>query len=111
MAIGVDAVTVLVLAVNVALVDRAATETLVGTVAADELLERLTTAPLPGAAPLRVTVPVEEVPPVTLVGFSVTEDSATGPAPPPYPEPLPQAQAHRDTKSRKKAAAAKLYCS
>lgn len=84
MVIGVDAVTALVLAANVALVDPAATATLVGTVDDDELLERLTIAPPPGAAPLRVTVPVEKVPPVTLVGFSVTEDNATGPGPPPY---------------------------
>jgi len=38
------------------------------------LLERDTTAPPLGAAPLRVAVPVEEVPPVTLTGFRVSED-------------------------------------
>jgi hypothetical protein len=70
--------TVLVVTVNVADVLPAATVTLVGTVAAAVLLlERLTTAPPAGATPLRVTVPVEGVPPVTLVGFSETDDAVT----------------------------------
>ncbi len=33
-----------------------------------------TTAPPAGAAALRVTVPVEELPPTTLVGFKLTEE-------------------------------------
>src|SRR5437016_2267875 len=38
-------------------------------------LDRETTAPPLGDGPLRVTVPVEDcVPPVTLVGFSVSDD-------------------------------------
>jgi hypothetical protein len=37
------------------------------------LLERETTAPPDGAGPFRVTVPVEDVPPITEAGFSVTE--------------------------------------
>jgi hypothetical protein len=37
------------------------------------LLERETTAPPDGAGPFRVTVPVEDVLPITGVGFSVTE--------------------------------------
>jgi hypothetical protein len=37
------------------------------------LLERETTAPPDGAGPFRVTVPAEEEPPITEVGFSVTE--------------------------------------
>jgi len=72
----VDAATALVLTVNVALVAPAATVTLEGTLAAVVLLlESVTTAPPVGAAPLSVTVPVEEFPPVTLVGFSVNEES------------------------------------
>jgi len=70
----VDAETVLVLTVNVALVAPAATVTLDGTVATDvSLLESATCAPPDGAGPLSVTVPVEEFPPVTLVGLNVSE--------------------------------------
>jgi len=50
----VEAVTLLVVTVNVALLAPAATVTLAGT--------------------LRVTVPVEEDPPLTLVGLSATDD-------------------------------------
>src|SRR5437588_118920 len=66
-----------VLTVNVALVAPAATVTLEGTVAAAVLLlESATCAPPAGAAPLNVTVPVEDcVPPITLVGLSVSEES------------------------------------
>jgi hypothetical protein len=78
MVTGVEAVTAVVFTVNVALVAPAATVTLAGTVAADALLERDTTAPLLGAGPLRVTVPVEEEPPVTLLGLSVIEESVGG---------------------------------
>ena len=76
---GVDAVTVPVLTVNVPLVYPAMTVTLDGTVAADALLERLTTAPPLAAGPLRVTVPVDEDPPLTLVGLSVSADSVPEP--------------------------------
>ena len=80
--IGTDvaALTALVLTVNVALVAPAATVTLAGVLAAPVLLlESETTAPPDGAAPLNVTVPVELcVPPVTLVGFKVKEESVTG---------------------------------
>ena len=78
---GVDAVTALVFTVNVALLYPAMTVTLDGTVAADALLERLTTAPPLGAAPLRVTVPVDEDPPFTLVGLTASEDSVAEPGP------------------------------
>ena len=73
---GVDAVTALVLTVNVALLAPAATVTLAGTVAVDVLLlDRETATPPLGAGPLSVTVPVEVCPPpVTLVGFSVSEE-------------------------------------
>ncbi len=73
----VDAATALVLIVNVALVAPAATVTLDGVLAVVLLLERVTTAPPEGAAPLSVTVPVEEFPPVTLVGFTETEERVT----------------------------------
>ena len=70
-----DVVTALVLTVNVALLAPAATVTVTGTVAAAVLpLIRETTAPPVGAGPLSVTVPVEGDPPVTLVGFSVSEE-------------------------------------
>src|SRR5258707_13704412 len=75
----VDAATALVLTVNVALVAPAATVTLGGTVAAAVLLlESATVAPPAGAARLSVTVPVEEFPPVTLVGFSESDERETG---------------------------------
>lgn len=70
--------TVLVVTVNVALVLPAATVTLKGTVATVvNPLERVTTAPAEGAGPVRVTVPVEVNPPLTLVGLKVME-LATG---------------------------------
>src|SRR6266481_429986 len=78
MVTAVDAVTALVLTVNVALVAPAATVTLEGTVAAAVLLlESATCAPPVGAGPLSVTVPVEEFPPATLLGFSEIEESET----------------------------------
>src|SRR2546426_5584675 len=52
MVTGVDAVTALVLTVNVALLAPTATVTLAGTVAVDVLLERETAAPPLGAGPL-----------------------------------------------------------
>src|SRR6266403_1428157 len=75
----VDAATALVLTVNVALVAPAATVTLEGTLAAAVLLlESVTCAPPDGAGPLNVTVPVDELPPVTLVGLSEIEERETG---------------------------------
>jgi hypothetical protein len=75
----VDAATALVPTGNVALVAPAATVTLEGTLAAAVLLlESATCAPPDGAAPLNVTVPVEEFPPVTLVEFSVIEERVGG---------------------------------
>ncbi len=80
MVTAVDAATALVLTVKVALVAPAATVTLEGTVAAAVLLlESATCAPPAGAAPLNVTVPVEDcVPPITLVGLSVSDESVAG---------------------------------
>jgi hypothetical protein len=75
----VDAVTALVLTTKVALVAPAATVTPDGTLAAVVLpLESVTCAPPAGAGPLSVTVPVEELPPVTLVGFSEREEREVG---------------------------------
>ena len=76
----VEAVTLLVFTVNVALVAPAATVTLAETVAAAVLsLIREMTAPPVGAGPLRVTVPVEGDPPVTLMGLSAIEESVAEP--------------------------------
>jgi len=105
MVTGVDVVTVLLLTVNVALVLPAATVTLAGTVATDGLLlERETAAPPLRAGPLRVTVPVEvpveEDPPVTLVGLSVTAESVGDPG------GLPMSQEVAKSKTARSPAAA-----
>ena len=69
----------LVVTENVALLAPPATVTLAGTVAAEVLsLDKDTTAPPPGAGPLSVTVPVEELPPTTLVGFTSRELNPAG---------------------------------
>ena len=60
----VDTTTIDVLTVKVALVLPAGTVTLEGTLAAEGVsLERVTLVPLKGATSLRVTVPVDGVPP------------------------------------------------
>ena len=65
--------------VTVAVASFAATDTVAGTVAtAVLLLVNVTIAPPLGAGPLSVTVPTDEVPPVTLAGFSVTEATPGG---------------------------------
>jgi hypothetical protein len=74
--------TALVVTVKVAVVPPAATGTLPGTWAEELLLDRVTTAPPVGAAPVRVTVPVEELPPVTLAGLRDTELRTTAGEPP-----------------------------
>jgi hypothetical protein len=75
----VDTVTVPAVAVNVVLVLPEGTVTLAGTVATEVLpLVSVTTVPPVGAAPLNVTVPVEDVPEVTDVGLNVTDDTETG---------------------------------
>ena len=60
-----------------------------GTVAEVEVLESFTNAPPDGAGPVRVTVPVEDVPPSTVFGLRPTDAtpgaviSQSKPAPPP----------------------------
>jgi hypothetical protein len=72
------ALTGMVVTVNVAVVEPAGTVTLAGVVALALLSESVTTAPPAGAKPVKVTVPVEDVPPVTAVGLMATEVSAAG---------------------------------
>ena len=63
-----------VLTVNVAVLAPPATVTLAGTVAAPVLLlVSVTTAPAVAATAFSVTVPVDDVPPVTDVGLKLTE--------------------------------------
>ena len=79
MVTAVDETTALVAAVKLTLPAPAGTVTLAGTAATlGLLLESETTAPPVGAGPLRVTVPVEDcVPPITLVGLSVSDERVT----------------------------------
>jgi hypothetical protein len=74
------AATGVVVTVKVAPVAPLGTVTEAGTCATAVLpLERVTLTPLVGAAAVKVTVPVELVPPVTPVGLSVMDETA-GPA-------------------------------
>src|SRR3989442_8311499 len=75
----VDAATALVVTVNGALVAPAGTVTLAGTIGAAVLsLDSVPCAPPAGAGPSRVAVPVELLPPVTVVGFTPSEERRTG---------------------------------
>ena len=67
--------TAVVLTANVALQFPAGTLTLAGTVAAGLSLFKAIAMPLLGAGALKVTVPVDEFPPVTTFGFSDTADT------------------------------------
>ena len=69
-----EVVTELVVILKLALLLPAVTVTLVGTLVALELSESVTTAPPAGAAAPKVTVPVEECPPTTLVGLRVSAE-------------------------------------
>jgi len=75
----VDKRTTDVFTVKVALLLPAGTITLEGTLAAPLLLESITCAPPAGAGPLSVTVPMDDcAPPITLVGFNVSEETVGG---------------------------------
>jgi hypothetical protein len=63
--------------VKVAVLDPAATVTPAGTNATVPVVHSSTAIPPAGAAALRVTVPVEDAPVVTLVGLTETEERAT----------------------------------
>ena len=67
-------VTGVVVTVKFAVVLPAATVTLAGTVAEGLVLDNATVMPSIGAGVFRVTVPVEELPPVTEAGLSDSED-------------------------------------
>ncbi|HET9530147.1 MAG TPA: hypothetical protein VFQ92_07345 [Blastocatellia bacterium] len=78
MVTAVDAATVCVVTVKVALVAPATTDTLAGTVAtAVLLLDSATTTPPDGADPVNTTVPCEEPPPVTVVGLRASDERVT----------------------------------
>src|SRR3989449_4092459 len=74
----VDVATALVLRLKLALVPPGETVTLAGTTAAGLLLESVTCAPPAGAGAFSVTVPVEGLPPVTLVGLTVSDETIGG---------------------------------
>lgn len=74
----VDTATGLVATLNVALVAPAAMVTLEGTEAAPLLLESATCAPPEGAGPSIVTVPVTEVPPMTLEALRLRDATRGG---------------------------------
>jgi len=67
-----------VLTVNIADVALAGTTTDAGTVVDPELLDKSTVMPPVGAGPFKVTVPVDDIPPATVVGFKLSEFSAGG---------------------------------
>ena len=74
----VDEDTATVATAKVAVELPAVTVTLSGAFAAELLLDSAIMMPPVGAGPVRVTVPVDGLPPVTVAGFSDTEDSVTG---------------------------------
>jgi hypothetical protein len=89
-----------VFTVKLALVCPSGTMTLDGTLAAAPLLDRNTPAPPGGAAMFIVTLPREELPPVTDEGFNDTVDTARlgaspqTPGSPPPPQVSPKSHPH-----------------
>ena len=75
------AVTALVVTENVAALDPAGTITVIGTVAEPLVDERVTTSPPGPARPFRVTVPIREEPPITVVVDSATLETPAGTTP------------------------------
>jgi hypothetical protein len=71
------ALTLVVVMLNVVLLPPAGTVTVDGTTAAASQLEIATEAPPAGAGPLRVTVPVDDAPAVTVDGLSVSDVTPT----------------------------------
>ena len=71
-------VTATVVTVNFTVVAPPGTVTVAGTTASVLLLTRVMTTPEVGAGPDRVTVPVEEMPPTTVVGFNVRLERTAG---------------------------------
>jgi hypothetical protein len=63
--------------VKVAVLDPAATVTLAGTKATVPVVHSSTDVPPAGAAAVSVTVPVDDVPVVTLAGLTETDERAT----------------------------------
>jgi len=78
MVTGVEVETREVVIANVMVVLPAVTATDAGTVAAALSLLNATSAPPVGAGAVRVMVPIEPVPPMTAVGFTLTELRAAG---------------------------------
>ena len=74
----VDDATGFVVTLKLPVVAPAATVTLAGTTAAELSLASVITTPPAGAGPLIVTVPVDPVPPWTLVGLKASEVRFTG---------------------------------
>jgi len=70
--------TATVVALKVALVELARIATEAGTATVVRLLESLTTNPPVGAGALRLTVPVEGVPPATVFGLKLSDAKPTG---------------------------------
>jgi hypothetical protein len=75
---GVDAATGLVVRLNVALVPPGETVTLAATATAGLLLESATCAPPAGAGPFSITVPVAGLPPATLAGLTISDETLGG---------------------------------
>jgi hypothetical protein len=69
--------TLVVVTLNVPVVDPAGIVMLVGTNAGEPLVHSWITSPPVGAAALRVSVPVADVPPLMLLGMTEIEERAT----------------------------------